>query len=490
MTKTYLSKSTFIKGVQCEKALYLHKYNRELSDDITPQQQAVFSSGTNVGLLAQNLFPNGIDSGPKDYTQYFESFRHTQELIDKGVQVIYEAGFFYDNVMCFVDILVKEHDGWHAYEVKSSTKVTDTYVIDVSLQYYVIKKSGLDLANVSIIHIDNTYVRCGNLDIKKLFNVVLLTESAVGNQNYIKEKLSDLYSMLSNNSVPNIDIGPHCTSPYDCSFKGYCWKGLPSYSIFDLSRLNKKIKWNLYKKGFVNINQIPIDTELSDNQKVEIDSYMNQTEIIHKFKIREFINSLSDSLFYLDFETYQPAVPNFSNVKPYQQIPFQYSAHYKNTKELLHFEFLAEDSVNDCREKFIEHLIHDMQKDGDILVYNIGFERSRLRELMNIFPKYKVPLQGIIDRMKDLMIPFKEKWYYTPSMKGSYSIKNVLPALVPSLSYNHLEINNGGLASVSFSTIHTISNKDRVNFIRQNLLEYCKMDTLAMVKILDVLRLV
>ena len=131
-----------------------------------------------------------------------------------------------------------------------------------------------------------------------------------------------------------------------------------------------------------------------------------------------------------------------------------------------------------------------MQKDGDILVYNIGFERSRLREIMNVFPKYKVPLQGIIDRMKDLMIPFKEKWYYMPSMKGSYSIKSVLPALVPSLSYDHLEINNGGLASISFSNIHTIASKDRVNVIRQNLLEYCKMDTLAMVKILDVLRLV
>ena len=490
MEKTYLSKSTFIKGVQCEKALYLHKYNRELEDDITTQQQAIFASGTNVGLLAQNLFRDGIDASPKDYTQYFESFKYTQELINKGVEVIYEAGFFYENVMCFVDILVKEHDGWHAYEVKSSTKVTHTYVIDASFQHYVIKKSGLDLANISIIHIDNTYVRYGDLDIKKLFNFVLLTESAIANQKYIKDKLSDLYNMLSKNSVPNIDIGPHCTSPYDCSFKGYCWKGLPSYSIFDLSRLNKKTKWNLYKKGFVNINQIPIDVGLSDNQKIEIDSYMNQTEIIHKFKIREFVDSLSDSLFYLDFETYQPAVPNFNNVKPYQQIPFQYSAHYENTQELLHFEFLAEDSVNDSREQFIEHLIDDMQKDGDILVYNIGFERSRLRELMNVFPKYKVPLQGIIDRMKDLMIPFKEKWYYMPSMKGSYSIKSVLPALVPSLSYDHLEINNGGLASVSFSNIHTIASKDRVNVIRQNLLEYCKMDTLAMVKILNVLRLV
>lgn len=490
MAKTYLSKSTFIKGVQCEKALYLHKYKRELADDISLQQQAVFQSGTGVGVLAQELFPNGIDARPKDYSQYFQSFKYTQELISKGVKVIYEAGFFYNNVMCFVDILVKENDRWHAYEVKSSTKVTDTYITDASLQYYIIKKSGLDIANISVVHINNTYVRSGELDLKKLFHLVLLTQHAIDNQNYIKEKLSALHSVLSRDSIPNIDIGPHCTSPYDCSFKGYCWKNLPGYSIFDLSRLNKKIKWNLYSRGVVDVHQIPIDTDLSDNQKIEIDTYINQTDIIHKFKIREFVNSLSDNLFYLDFETYQPAVPHFDNVKPYQQIPFQYSAHYDNSQEIIHVEFLAKDAITDSREKFIQHLINDMQADGDILVYNIGFERSRLLELITIFPQYSIPLQAIINRMKDLMIPFKEKWYYSPSMKGSYSIKRVLPALVPSLSYNDLEINNGGLASVTFANIHTISNQEKLNIVRKNLLEYCKRDTLAMVKILDVLKLV
>ncbi|MAQ69730.1 MAG: hypothetical protein CMD23_01370 [Flavobacteriales bacterium] len=489
MAKTYLSKSTFIKGVQCEKALYLHKYNRELADDISPQQQAVFESGTSVGLLAQELFPQGVDASPKDYSQYFQSFKYTLELINKGVEVIYEAGFFYDNVMCFVDVLVKEKEGWHAYEVKSSTKITDTYIIDASLQYHVIKNSGLDLVNISIIHIDNSYVRSGAIDPKKLFQLVLVTQHAIDKQNYIKDKLTILHGVLSQDSIPNIDIGPHCASPYDCNFKGYCWQGLPSYSIFDLSRLNKKIKWNLYNRGVVDINQIPINVGLSDNQKIEVDAYVNKKEIIHKFKIREFVNSLSDNIFYLDFETYQSAIPPFSNVKPYQQIPFQYSAHYERNQKMMHVEFLAKDAVTDCREKFIQHLIDDMQEDGDILVYNIGFERSRLRELIAVFPQYKIPLQAIINRMKDLMIPFKEKWYYLPSMKGSYSIKSVLPAL-SSMSYDDLEINNGGLASVTFANMHIISNQDSLNVIRKNLLEYCKRDTLAMVEILNVLKMV
>ena len=488
MGKKYLSKSTFIKGVQCQKALYLHKYHWKLSDEVSPQQQAIFDRGNQVGLLAQQLFPGGVDAGPKDYTQYFESFKYTQKLINTGVEVIYEAGFCVDRVMCFVDILVKENGRWHAYEVKSSTKVTDTYIIDASLQHHIMQKSGLDIANISIIHINNAYVRNGKLDLNQLFNSVLVTQEAINNKNYVKEKLLELHNVLSKESIPSVDIGPHCSAPYDCNFQGHCWSHIPDYSIFDLSRLNKKIKWNLYHKGFIDIKQIPLDTDLSDNQKIEIDSYINQTEIIHKIKIREFVNSLSEKIYHLDFETFQPAVPGFDNIKPYQQVPFQYSIHYEHNQQIEHFDFLAKDSLTDSREEFIQNLIRDVKQDGDILVYNISFERSRLNELITYFPKYKVELQAIIDRMKDLMIPFKEKWYYTPKMKGSYSIKNVLPALVPSISYDNLEINNGASASTAFDNIHNTPHQEEQNIIRKNLIEYCKLDTLAMVEILDVLR--
>ncbi|MBF24939.1 MAG: hypothetical protein CMP49_00240 [Flavobacteriales bacterium] len=488
MSKIYLSKSTFIKGLQCEKSLYLHKYHSNLSDDTNLQQQAIFDRGTRVGELAQQLFPGGVDASPRDYTQYFESIKDTQKLIKDGVEVIYEAGFCFNNVICFIDILVKKKGRWYAYEVKSSTKLTDVYIIDASLQYYVMQNTGLDIANISIIHINNTYNRFGPLDLKKLFNFVIVTKDAINNNNYIKNKLLELHSVLAQKSIPNIAIGPHCTTPYNCDFKGYCWSHVPEYSIFNLSRLNKKIKWTLYGRGVMDLSQIPLDANLSDNQKIEIDSYMNQTEIIHKIKIRKFVNSLSSELYHLDFETYQSVVPYFDNVKPYQQIPFQYSAHYEHNQMVAHSEYLAKDSLTDCREDFIKNLIRDMKQDGDILVYNISFERSCINELIRCFPQYQSELLAIIDRMKDLMLPFKERWYYTPKMKGSYSIKYVLPALVPSLSYDCLEINNGNLASLTFANIHNVTDEEEVGVIRKNLLEYCKRDTLAMVKILDVLK--
>lgn len=487
MVRKYLSKSTFLKGIQCKKALYLHKFNSELADKISQQQETVFQTGTNIGILAQELYPGGTDASPKDYTKYFESFKYTQQLIDEGVEVIYEAGFCFDYVMCFIDILVKKNGKWHAYEVKSSTKVSEAYIIDASLQYYIMKNSGLDIADISIIHIDNSYVRDGEIDLHQLFHSVSVIDKAKKHNDYVKNKLLDHHNTLTKGSVPDIDIGEHCSLPYDCNFKGHCWKHIPQYSIFDISRLNKEIKWSLYNRGCIDIKDIPKDIKLSNNQRIEIDSYLYQTEIIHKNKIREFVNSLSNNIYYLDFETYQSAVPLFNGFKPYQQIPFQYSAHYENNGTIEHYEFLAE-LYNDPRESFVRSLINDMSKDGDILVYNIGFERGRLKELIRIFPKYQSQLHSIIERMKDLMIPFKEKWYYVPEMKGSYSIKYVLPALVPSLSYDNLEINNGSLASSTFANLHKISDLEQIHKTRKNLLEYCKLDTEAMVRILQILR--
>jgi len=484
----YLSKSNFIKGLQCEKSLYLHKFKPELSDPITEQQKVVFERGSQVGVLAQQLFPGGVDASPKDNTNYFESFQYTQSLINNGSEIIYEAGFYIDNVMCFVDILVKEDTGWHAYEVKSSTSISNTYVIDAALQYYILQKSGLQILNISIIHINNNYIRNGDIDLKSLFNSVLVTEDVLSYRDYIKKKLIDLHDVLDNELEPNIDIGSHCNEPYDCNFRGYCWRHIPNYSIFNLSRITKKNKWNLYNKGFVDLTQIPVDTPLSNNQKIEVDSYINKTNLIHKSKIREFINSLSDIRYYLDFETYQSAIPPFSLLKPYQQIPFQYSIHLENDNKIHHYEFLSQSSLYDSREDFIKSLISHIGLEGDIIVYNMSFEKSRLKELICDFPEYNIPLQSIIDRMKDLMIPFKEKWYYTPSMKGSYSIKSVLPSLVPSLSYDKLSINNGALASAEFIKSHKITDSEKTKSIRNNLLKYCELDTFALVKIVDFLK--
>jgi len=270
---------------------------------------------------------------------------------------------------------------------------------------------------------------------------------------------------------------------------GHCWQHIPEYSIFDISNLWTSKKFELYENGILNFEQIDLDdNSLNGNQLLQVNSELNNTSHIDRESISQFLNELSYPLYFLDFETMGSAVPIYDGSRPYQQVVFQYSLHIQRVKggELEHLEYLAKDNpAIDPRKGFVGQLIEDCGKAGDILVYNIGFEKGRLNDLIVMYPKYENDINRIIDRLKDLMIPFQKKWYYTPDMKGSYSIKAVLPALVPELSYQELEISEGGTASNTFYKMVTGEFEGDIEQTRRGLLEYCKMDTYAMVKILE-----
>ena len=487
MEKHVLSKSTFIRGLKCHKSLYLNKHQKQLRDQLSEMQLAIFEQGNKVGELAQNLFPGGIDCTSKSYFDFSEAITKTNDLIKNGQKVIYEAAFQYNGILAILDILVKDEEGWKAYEVKSSTSVSTTHVMDATLQSYVIQNSGLELVDVSIVYINNQYKRKGDLNIKELFSTSSIHEKVLEKMTTIPSKIIELKKVLNKSETPNVDIGPHCTSPYNCDFIGHCWKHIPDYSIFDISNLNQEKKFELYNNGIVDFKDIPNDFQLSKNQKTQIQCELDDKTIMDQTKLSTFINDLKYPLYYLDFETFSTAVPLFDNTKPYQQMVFQYSLHVNNSKHssTLHFEYLAKNDGSDPREEFVKQLINDCKTEGDILVYNISFEKSRLKELINIYPHYRIPLEKIIFRLKDLMVPFQKKWYYSKEMKGSYSIKKVLPALSNELNYTELEIQDGGLASHTFTQLITSANKKNEEDIRKNLLEYCKMDTLAMVKIVE-----
>ena len=243
-------------------------------------------------------------------------------------------------------------------------------------------------------------------------------------------------------------------------------------------------------KVLLTLDQVDLSqTKLSENQILQVESEVEGKSYINKNEIEKFLHNLNYPLYYLDFETINPGVPKYQGLRPYQNSIFQYSLHVKQSEhsELIHKEFLA-DPIKDPRVELIEQLISDCGHSGDILVYNISFERSRLHELIEQFPEHKDPLQCIIERLKDLMIPFQNKWYYTPEMRGSYSIKSVLPALIPELSYNDLNINDGGTASSTFQSMMNGSFKGDELSTRKDLLEYCKLDTYAMVKIIEKLK--
>ena len=506
MEKHVLSKSTFIRGCQCEKSLYLNKYYPKLRQEISEQLQAIFDRGHKVGELAQQLFPEGVNANPEGQFVSQQTVNKTRELISSDCEIIYEAAFQFDGVLAAIDILVKGNGKWKAYEVKSSTSVSDTYKLDAAVQYYVIANSGIKLEDISIVHLNNEYERMCELDINKLFKIESVLEDVKVLQEFVKNKISELKEVIFDKEMPSNDIGPQCSTPYDCDFISHCWKHIPDNSVFNIARLNTSRKFELYNEGIIEFKDIPKDEPLNDKQWMQIDSALNNTEHIDKYGLKEFMETIKYPLYFMDFETFMPAIPLFDHSRPYQQICFQYSLHYQTeltTKmvansrhetgasrqsiELEHYEFLGEAGI-DPRIKFIETLLRDTSKKGDIFVYNQAFEITRLKEIARDFPIFKSDIEERISRIKDLMTPFQNKLIYKPQMHGSYSIKAVLPALVPELSYKNLEIHEGGTAMSSYEELIYEKDVEKILQVRKNLLEYCKMDTFAMVKIIDAMR--
>lgn len=488
MEKHVLSKSTFLRGLQCSKSLYLYKNFIQLRDAVSPEQKAIFNRGNNVGVLAQKLFPGGTDATPAKRSDNIAAVTLTKQLIESGVEVIYEASFQHEQVLVILDILVKKDNEWYAYEVKSSTKISQTYLLDASLQYWVITHSGLPLADISLITINNQYIRKGDLKLEGLFNFSSVKKEVLRNQPMVEENIKISKQVVANAQMPDVEIGERCFSPYSCDFMGTCWKNVPKNSVFEITGIQKAEQFNLYNEGYKTISDIPEINALDKNANIHIRSFKSGEAKVEVDSINAFLEKAVYPLFFMDFETFMPAVPIYDHTKPYQHIPFQYSLHYKKDKdaEMEHFYFLAEQGA-DPRRSFVESLLAHTESRGSILVYDALMERNVLNGLKKDFPEYADAIELRLKRLVDLMQPFQDRHYYHPAMKNSFSIKNLLHALVPDLSYNDLKISNGSIAMVAFEHLQKETDMFKILETRENLLEYCKLDTLAMVKVFEVL---
>lgn len=442
-----LSKSKYVRGANCPKSLwlYVHKKDQQVISD---SAQLVFSRGTDVGVLAQAYFPNGVLAVQEDYP-CVESANRTKAFIEQGIETIYEATFIYDNTLVAVDILHKENGKWSIYEVKSTNSTKPQHILDVAVQYYVVSGCGVDVGNAYLMHFNRDYVRRGEINVNELFISDNILHEVIQKQTEVKVNIPILLSMLEGQE-PTVEMGSYCHNPYECDFQEYCKAFLPKVEPVELSNL----------------------------------------PVVNEAEVKRFVNSIEYPVCHLDFETIMPGVPLFNESRPYQQIPFQYSLHIQENKggEIIHKEYLAPSNQNiDPRLGLIQNMISETGTAKTILVYNIAFERTRIKELMRDFPEFEKELQSINDRLMDLIIPFRKKFYRTETMEGSSSIKKVLPALCPDLSYSVLEIGNGMDASNAFLDLYFSNDEEYINEVRQHLLKYCHLDTLAMVKILEVL---
>ena len=478
--------------MQCHKSLWLHKFRPELRDEISKAQQALFAGGTEVGIYAQQLFPNGVTI-PYEGFSLAGQLKRTAAAISEGAETIYEGAFSHDEVFVKADILHRhrakggrfDDDHWDIYEVKSSTSQKDVYLDDLAVQYQVLTGAGLSVSRTSIVFINNQYVRHGAIKVRQLFTIVDLTEEVLERQPFITEELGKQKRMLRKR-MPTIDIGAQCENPYTCDFLGHCWSHLPEMSVFGV-RGRGLDRFGLYREGVIEQKDIPQEC-LSRDQKIQVECYLGQTNVIRKDRIREFLQTLSHPLYFLDFETFMTAVPPFDGTRPYQQIPFQYSLHWqkKAGSDPLHDEFLASPG-EDPRGEIAQRLAETIPKKACVLAYNAGFEASILRELSRQYPKYTKELDAIIVSMKDLKEPFKKKDLYFWQMNGSYSLKAVLPLLVPELTYDCMEVSDGGMAMEAYARMCKAEDHEEIARIRKALLDYCRLDTLAMMRILEAL---
>lgn len=441
-----LSKSKFVRGEKCQKSLWLHVHHSELAvrDD---SQQAIMNRGTNIGVLARDYFPGGIMAVDGDYPSR-KSAILTQELIDQGVETIYEATFIYDDTLVAVDILTKIDGDWKLFECKSSASVKDYHYLDLAVQVYVVSGSDVLLSDASVMHLNSRYVRRGDLDVQQLFACQSVFKKVMELQVGIPQRLAEFKEML-NQDEPLVETGNYCTSPFGCEFQEYCRT---------------------------------LQSKPEPDHVVGIDN----TPTIHHDSIRSRLSTYGYPLYFLDFETMWPAIPLFDESRPFQQIPFQYSLHYLQEKggEPIHSDYLAWPE-GDPRPGLIRKLIEDTLGEGKILAYFVPFERGRINEMARDFPQYAEELHGIAARLDDLMLFFQKREMHYPSMGRGYSIKTVLPLMVPELSYQELGISNGMEVSSQFEQLYESSDRELIDKTRADLLEYCSLDTLAMVRILQ-----
>ena len=376
-------------------------------------------------------------------------------------------------------------DGWDVIEVKSTTKAKDVHISDLALQRHVYETAGLRVRRCFVMHLNNEYVRQGEIDARKLLTKTEVTDEvdAVGGD--VGGDLKKMVAIIGRKESPHVDIGPHCSAPYECALTDMCWKTVPKHSVLSLTHAGAKA-FDWYHDGITHLRDLPRDTRLTSAQTIQIRAVYSRQAQVNRDALRGFLDGLEYPLYYLDFETINPAIPLWDETRPYQQIPFQFSLHTVGDPgaKPVHNEFLANGAA-DPRPEVLVRLKRLLGQRGTIVAYNASFEKSVLRACSEAFSAFAAWWAKTEPRVVDLWKPFRSFHYYHPDQCGSTSMKEVLPALTGS-GYDDMEIADGATASQEFMRI-TFGNATAAErkHVRAALEKYCALDTEGMVRIVE-----
>lgn len=486
-----LSKSDYMLFLRHPAWLWLKKHDKAKLPLIDDALQAMFDDGHLFETYAEKLFPNSAKVGFIEgvYGSYVSMVPKTKELVkNENVKFISQGRLEAGKITCIFDVLERiGKNTFNLYEIKSSTQVKEEHICDLAFQTVVLKNAGLNINNIFTVHVNNKYVRNGEININDLSIMEDVTEK-------VKDKIEETLIQIDNALLVMKSDTPPDYSPRHCKLGALEeWMGIYEilfpqthpHNIFKLTWLNPKMIGILEDLGVKTIQDIPPTVRLNKKQQIQVKATKEDKRTINRENIKKFLNNISYPLYFLDYETFSKLIPPFDGLRPYQQIPFQYSLHIIESPngELKHKQFLHTENSYPTLS-LLNQLKQDIGKEGTILVWYDSFEKGRNKDMALLYPEYTDFIQSINDRVIDLMVPFYEGWFVDKDFFGSASIKKVLPVLVSDLSYEKLEIKEGNTAQrLWMETIFDNKNSDKKEKIMNDLLEYCKVDTLAMVQL-------
>lgn len=483
-----LSKSRFLAGMQCHKRLYLETHEPELAEAADDSGAAILEAGHAVGALARNRYPGGMLVG--EDLDWSEAKSATYSALRNGaVSAIFEAALASDGVRIRADVLARTRDRrFDLIEVKSTLDVKPEHEWDVAIQYHVLRGAGVPIRWARLMQLNRDYVYPGGVyDLKRLFRFRNLTHLVRKRRLDVVAAIKAMRKMLGAKCSPAISVGPQCTTPYTCPFYDHCHGDEPEHSIEQLPRLQNGLRARLGAMGVIEITKIPAALDgLSTLQARVVEAVQTETRF-HDPAISRKLSKLKFPIHFLDFETFAPALPLYAGTRPYQVVPFQWSDHILDAGGgVTHREFLHNERT-DPRHSFADQLLNVLGSKGSIVVYS-SFEATRLRELGENFRDLAPYLARAGKRIVDLL-PLIREHVYDPEFHGSFSLKSVVPALVPNLAYDDLEIADGGVASLAYAEMQVPeTTSQRRSELSAALLAYCERDTLALLELFGLFR--
>jgi predicted RecB family nuclease len=462
----------------------------ELATGLTEVIEAVMKQGQQVGLEAQKAFPGGV-LVVADHEHLGDAIRITRELVGNAeVPAIFEATFEYGGVLVRTDVLERRgRAGYRLIEVKSSTSAKPHYAYDIGIQKHVLSGAGINLEGTRLMHLNRDYVFDGlKYDVSRLFVIAEISREQSISDAEISSRVDNQFRILGQPAPPDVKPGRQCNEPVLCEFYDHCNPDLPSDHVSLLPRMRTEKVDDLLASGIMSVHQIPDDFPLSKTQRRAAETVKSGKTWISSELAGE-LSTLRYPICFMDFETIFPALPRFAGMRPYDHVPFQWSVHRQEKPggPLKHFEFLAEND-SDPRLPFVGSLCKAVTGAGKIMVYHQGFEKSRLDDLARWLPAYKANVEAMKAKLWDLLEVVRQNVYH-PAFAGSFSLKSVLPAFVPKITYENLEVAEGTAAGLAWARyIDPVTPLVEKSRLRKALLEYCLQDTLALVKLSEVLR--